>query len=74
MKTFDIRLAMVNDLLNDADLKLSPKEVFSYVYHWMCYERALQMELKANQIRIKHAKWLNNTTDIYRLRKEMSEL
>ena len=74
MRTFEQRLEFMQSLLSDKDINLSPKEAYTYTYHWLCYEWFLRKEKKAHQKRRKHAIWLQNQKEIYVLRKEMTDL
>lgn len=71
MKTYEGRLAHLQDLLKDTTLNLTVKEGLTHIYHAVMFEFLLNRRAKINAKLHKHGKWLNDTEDVYRLRQEM---
>lgn len=74
METRQERQARMHDLFTDPTVHMSAKEIFQHTYHWLRWELALIDMQRAVAKMNKHAKWLDNTEDVFRLRKDLHDL
>lgn len=72
--TFEERNKQIRDMLDDADLNLTAKEMFELILRWMRFEYAMNRLSRQEKRVEKYAKWLADTTEVYNMRKNLAHM